>query len=71
MILTGDIGEAPWAQPVGERMRRVLFEIGGGEEIGHLAFKSGPLALRTQARAKERTPGAVKVKNAIEDLAKF
>ena len=49
MILTGDIGEALRAQPVGERMRRVLFEIGGGEEIGHLAFKSGPLALRTQA----------------------
>jgi hypothetical protein len=49
MILTGDIGEALRAKPVGERMRRVRFEIGGGEEIGHLAFKSGPLALRTQA----------------------
>jgi hypothetical protein len=49
MVLTGNIGEALRAQPVGERMRRVLCEIGGGEEIGHLAFKSGPLALRTQA----------------------
>ncbi len=67
MILTGDIGEALRAQPVGERMRRVLFEIGGGEEIGHLAFKSGPLALRTQAG---RRLGVIKVKSAIEELAK-
>jgi hypothetical protein len=56
MILTGDIGEALRAKPVGERMRRVLFEIGGGEEIGHLAFKSGPLALRRQAGQKGGGP---------------
>ena len=64
--MPGDIGEVLRAQPVGERMRRVLVEMGGGEEIGHLSFKPGH-----STGAKERRPGAVKVKKAIEDLAKF
>jgi hypothetical protein len=41
MILPGHIGEALRPQPVGEWMRRILFKIGGGEEIGHQAFQSG------------------------------
>jgi hypothetical protein len=34
MILADDIGERLRAQPVGQRMRGVVFEAGGGEQRG-------------------------------------
>jgi hypothetical protein len=52
-------------------MRRVVFEIGGGEEIGHLAFESGPRGRHAQVGARARGPSPVKVNNPIGDLLRF
>jgi hypothetical protein len=52
-------------------MRRVLFEIGGGEEIGHRAFKSGPLAPRTQAEEKGGRLEQLRLKTLLKNWPSF
>ncbi len=48
MILPDHLGEALRAQPVGERMRRELFETGGGEEISHVGSNLGRAGRKVQ-----------------------
>ena len=69
--MTGDIGEALRAQPVGERVRRVLFEIGGVEEIGHLVGKSGTLAPRTQGGQKGGGLEELRLKTLLKNWPSF
>ncbi len=51
MLLPCDLYETCRPQPVGERPRRVLFESGGGEEVGHAKIPGvcGPAALAQRA----------------------
>ena len=41
MVLASHVREALRPQAIGQRMRRVLFEFGSSEEIGHGALKFG------------------------------